>query len=133
MILRPSTINVEDLLVCFHTAHVIEEAREARNGVEFLTTTRDDWKDSMFGCHITWHLTLYYFGEPVRPSLIKLVFKNCQKLLCVNDVEGKLMGFVKTPAFDGSDRILVSSPRPFIGKGPGIHSLHMRKLTRKTW
>ena len=52
-----------ELFYHFFTAHVIEEAREAKSGVEFLTTTRDDWKGSVFGCHITWHLTLYYFGK----------------------------------------------------------------------
>ena len=65
------------------TAHVIEEAREAKNGVEFLTTTRDDWKDSVFGCHITWHLTLYYFGEPVCPVGVLVLSKSCQKFPCI--------------------------------------------------
>ena len=46
-----------------HAAHVIEEARDVQSGVEFLTTTRDDWKESISGCHITWHLTLYYLGK----------------------------------------------------------------------
>ena len=42
---------------------MIEEARDAQSGVEFLTETRDDWKESVFGGHITWHLALYYFGK----------------------------------------------------------------------
>ena len=43
--------------------HVLEEAHDAEDGVEFLTSTRKDWGDSLFAGHITWHLTLYYLGE----------------------------------------------------------------------
>ena len=45
-----------------HAAHVLEESHDASDGVEFLTKTRSDWRDSSFGTHITWHLTLYYLG-----------------------------------------------------------------------
>lgn len=48
---------------CFYAAHVMEEERDAGAGVEFLTETRDDWKTSVFGGHLVWHLTLYYVGE----------------------------------------------------------------------
>lgn len=44
-------------------AHVIEETSEAKNGVEFLTTTREDWTGISFEGHIIWHLTLYYLGK----------------------------------------------------------------------
>lgn len=43
-------------------AHVLEESHEASDGMEFLTKTRSDWDKSVFGGHITWHLTLHYFG-----------------------------------------------------------------------
>ena len=62
---RESTHSNYTTIDNFIAAHVIEEAHEAKNGIEFLTTTRDDWKGSVFGCHITWHLTLYYFGKSV--------------------------------------------------------------------
>jgi len=42
--------------------HVIEEDRDASEGVGILTSTRDHWKDSGLGNHIAWHLCLYYFG-----------------------------------------------------------------------
>jgi len=42
--------------------HVIEEDRDVREGIGFLTSTRDHWKDSGLGNHIAWHLCLYYFG-----------------------------------------------------------------------
>ena len=43
-------------------AHVLEESHDAGDGVDFLTQTRSDWDKSVFGGHITWHLTLHYFG-----------------------------------------------------------------------
>ena len=43
--------------------HVIEEAHDAEDGVEFLTSTRKDWGDTSFAGHITWHLTLYHLGR----------------------------------------------------------------------
>ena len=55
------------LPLLFYTAHVIEEERDAGAGVEFLTETRDDWKTSVFGGHLVWHLTLYYVGELCSP------------------------------------------------------------------
>jgi len=42
--------------------HVIEEDRDASEGVGFLVSTRDHWKDSGLGNHIAWHLCLYYIG-----------------------------------------------------------------------
>ena len=44
-------------------AHVFEEVHEAERGVEFMTTTREDWKGSSYEVHIAWHLALYYLGE----------------------------------------------------------------------
>ena len=44
------------------TAHVIEEAREIESGVEFMTSTREDWRGTAFEGHLTWHLTLFYLG-----------------------------------------------------------------------
>ena len=44
------------------TAHVIEEARDPTTGIELLISTRGDWTGILQG-HITWHLTLFYFGE----------------------------------------------------------------------
>lgn len=46
----------------FLVAHVIEESHDAKDGIDFLTETRSDWEKSLFGGHITWHLTLHYFG-----------------------------------------------------------------------
>lgn len=43
-------------------AHVLEETADPAKGVEFLTSTRNDWTGP-FQCHITWHLTLYYLGR----------------------------------------------------------------------
>ena len=44
-------------------AHVFEEVHEAERGVEFMTTTREDWRGSSYEVHITWHLALYYLGK----------------------------------------------------------------------
>ena len=44
-------------------AHVFEEVHESENGVEFLTSTRENWRGSSYEVHITWHLALYYLGE----------------------------------------------------------------------
>lgn len=44
-------------------AHVMEESHDAPDGVEFLTSTRPNWKNSAFGNHIAWHLALHYFGK----------------------------------------------------------------------
>lgn len=49
------------MYVC--TGHVIEEERPAEKGVELLTSTRQDWQDSLMGGHINWHLALYYLGR----------------------------------------------------------------------
>ena len=43
-------------------AHVIEEVYEAEKGVEFMTSTRENWGSTVLSGHLTWHLTLYYFG-----------------------------------------------------------------------
>ena len=43
--------------------HVIEEARPAEDGVQFLTSTRQDWAGCLLGGHISWHLTLYHLGK----------------------------------------------------------------------
>lgn len=33
------------------------------DGVEFLTSTRQDWAGCLLGGHINWHLTLYHLGK----------------------------------------------------------------------
>ena len=43
---------------------MIEEIYEAEKGVEFMTSTRGDWGNTAFAGHLTWHLTLYYYGKP---------------------------------------------------------------------
>ena len=48
---------------CSLLAHVIEEIYEAERGVEFMTSTREDWGNTIFAGHLTWHLTLYYYGK----------------------------------------------------------------------
>lgn len=45
-------------------------------------TTRDDWKDSVFGGHITWHLTLYYFGIYVKINAYYSVHKLQAAIAC---------------------------------------------------
>ena len=42
---------------------MIEETEEARKGVEFLTSTRDEWRGIPFEGHLVWHLALYYLGK----------------------------------------------------------------------
>ena len=43
--------------------HVVEEERDASKGVEFLTSSRQQWATSNLGNHISWHLCLHYLGE----------------------------------------------------------------------
>ena len=49
-------------LVC-SIGHVVEEERDALKGVEFLTSSRQQWATSNLGNHISWHLCLHYLGE----------------------------------------------------------------------
>ena len=58
----------------FLLAHIMEEERDAEDGVQFLTSTRDDWSHSMYNTHLTWHLALHYFGTltPHCPPCIHL-------------------------------------------------------------
>ncbi|XP_065913134.1 tetratricopeptide repeat protein 38-like [Dysidea avara] len=51
--------------------HVIEEDRDVHEGVGFLTSTRDHWKDSGLGNHIAWHLCLYYFDLGDTEAVLK--------------------------------------------------------------
>ena len=60
-------------------AHVLEETHDAKDGVEFLSKTRSDWKDSSFGNHLNWHLTLHYFGE--FSSYLRLILHTYNLLL----------------------------------------------------
>ena len=47
-----------------HTiCHVVEESRDAEEGVELLERTRKDWESSILGNHISWHLALHYLGQ----------------------------------------------------------------------
>ena len=41
----------------------MEEERDASKGVEFLTSSRQQWATSNLGNHISWHLCLHYLGE----------------------------------------------------------------------
>ena len=41
-------------------SHVIEEERDAAEGVKLLTSTRENWSKSIIGVHIAWHLALCY-------------------------------------------------------------------------
>ena len=45
------------------TGHVVEEARDASMGVEFITSRRQQWVGSNLGNHISWHLCLNYLGK----------------------------------------------------------------------
>ena len=56
----PSSCNFSWTLLL---AHVMEEEKKACEGVEFLTTSRDCWKSSVYEGHLTWHLSLYYLGK----------------------------------------------------------------------
>ena len=42
---------------------MIEEERDALAGVEFLTSSRQEWSNTLLNGHITWHLTLHYLGR----------------------------------------------------------------------
>ena len=54
------------------TAHVFEEVHDANSGVQFLTSTREDWSGSSYEVHITWHLALYHLGkEKKKESLLR--------------------------------------------------------------
>jgi len=44
-------------------SHVFEEDVGAKEGIKFLTSTRDNWKRSVLSNHISWHLCLYYLGN----------------------------------------------------------------------
>ena len=44
----------------------MEEERDASKGVEFLTSSRQQWATSNLGNHISWHLCLHYLGEKRR-------------------------------------------------------------------
>ena len=40
-----------------------------QKGVELLTSTRENWLDSLIGSHINWHLALYHYREPPHTLL----------------------------------------------------------------
>ena len=42
---------------------MVEEDRDAMAGVDFLTSTRQQWSSSILNGHITWHLALHYLGK----------------------------------------------------------------------
>ena len=47
-----------------HTiCHVVEESRDAEEGVELLERTREDWENSGLANHISWHVALSYLGR----------------------------------------------------------------------
>ena len=58
-------------------AHVMEEVKEAGEGVKFFTASREHWVSSVYGGHLTWHLCLYYLGQTrntIRP--VTLCYQN---------------------------------------------------------
>ena len=61
------------------TGHVIEEEKDAESGVEFLTSSRENWKDSLYGGHLTWHLALYHLGKLITRvcSYRNLAYNEC--------------------------------------------------------
>ena len=71
LLLLPLTVHeMHQIYEFIFVAHVFEEVHEAEKGVEFLTTTREDWRGSVYEVHITWHLALYYLGKPIIHSLV---------------------------------------------------------------
>jgi len=65
------SINTQSPWATHALSHVIEEDRDVKEGVQFLNSTRDQWKDSGLGNHIAWHLCLYYIGEQGKGNIIK--------------------------------------------------------------
>ena len=63
--MRPNHASLDSSVQLYSVfvAHVFEEVHEAERGVEFMTTTREDWRGSSYEVHITWHLALYYLGK----------------------------------------------------------------------
>ena len=52
-----------------HTiCHVVEESRDAEEGVELLERTRKDWENAGLANHISWHLALSYLGRLQTPA-----------------------------------------------------------------
>ena len=49
--------------------HVVEESRDAEEGVELLERTRKDWESSILGNHISWHLALHYLGQCMNTNV----------------------------------------------------------------
>ena len=46
-----------------------------------MTSTREDWGNTVFAGHLTWHLTLYYFGRHRNCNSYKyIVFDRCTDL-----------------------------------------------------
>eukprot|EP00731_Ephydatia_muelleri_P026005 Em0018g105a len=69
-------------------SHVIEEEKDAESGVEFLTSSRENWKDSLYGGHLTWHLALYHLDL----GNIETVLAEYDSVLC--DKVGGFLGLV---------------------------------------
>eukprot|EP00731_Ephydatia_muelleri_P026020 Em0018g120a len=77
-------------------SHVIEEEKDAESGVEFLTSSRENWKDSLYGGHLTWHLALYHLDL----GNIETVLAEYDSVLC--DKVGGFLGLVDAgPRFCG--------------------------------
>ena len=49
--------------------HVVEESRDAEEGVELLERTQKDWESSILGNHISWHLALHYLGQCMNTNV----------------------------------------------------------------
>ncbi|XP_065900373.1 tetratricopeptide repeat protein 38-like isoform X2 [Dysidea avara] len=52
-------------------SHVFQEDKDAKEGIEFMTSTRNDWEKSAISCHINWHLCLYYIDISNVETVLK--------------------------------------------------------------
>ena len=75
--------SVTSMFTCI--AHVMEEDRGPERGIEFLTSSREHWQDSVLAIHLYWHLSLYYLGR-LAACMYSLVHNNCVASLCVTRV-----------------------------------------------
>eukprot|EP00731_Ephydatia_muelleri_P026042 Em0018g142a len=75
----------------YHTlSHVVEEDRDAMAGVDFLTSTRQQWSSSILNGHITWHLALHYLDL----GNMEGVFHEFDTVLCDQLQPDNLFGLV---------------------------------------
>lgn len=71
-ILRRLLDQDSDTPLAYHAmSHVLEESKQPSDGIEFLTGSRSLWSVSIYGNHITWHLTLYYLDLGDTDTVLK--------------------------------------------------------------